>query len=187
MTTSTKPEITKYMKEFRGHLRQVDEVAQVVLKGHLIIESVLENIITLGLYYPQYLQDARLSFYQKVHIAKALCLRKNTVATWKLILAVNELRNAIAHSLSGEKRTTKMEQLRRLCSVDGILDFDSTPDRQVAEFACGVSTAFLAGGEADMKNLRAFVDAYDPPQKPSESEPLLELFKQTHTAPTGTP
>jgi hypothetical protein len=39
--------LDKYGKEFEKHMNEVDGLALIVLKGHLIIEGILDNVIAL--------------------------------------------------------------------------------------------------------------------------------------------
>jgi hypothetical protein len=155
----------KYMAAFTDHVMQIDELAQVVLKGHLLIESALDNILTLMVFYPKHLESARLSFHQKMNIARSLCLRKESFQIWAVIAAVNALRNALAHELEGETRVKRMAQLRQLyvLELDGA-DTKQTkemPDSQLAVMACGMSVGFLAEFEADTRFLRGHIDELD--------------------------
>src|SRR5690348_1381835 len=92
---------TKYLDALNEEMGSVDALAQVILKGHLVIEGALDNILTLMLFHAEHLRDARLSFVQKVHVTRGYALRKNTNSIWYLILEINSLRNNIAHRLEG--------------------------------------------------------------------------------------
>jgi hypothetical protein len=108
------PHMERYNAEFEKQLGQVDELQQYILKGHLIIESALDNIINLIFFHPEHIHDARFGFVHKVNMARAYGLRKHKASLWNLILSINAVRNEIAHQLAGEKRERKMAQLRRL-------------------------------------------------------------------------
>jgi hypothetical protein len=94
----------EYLEQFSAYMGDVDELAQVILKGHLIIEGVLDNILELVFFHPEHLANARLSFNQKVNLARAYCLRKNQLSMWRLVTMINTIRNQIAHSLHHPKR-----------------------------------------------------------------------------------
>lgn len=57
-------------KKFEQHLQYVDDIALIVLKGHLIIEEVLDSIISRFVFHSEYLDRASLRFAQKVNIAR---------------------------------------------------------------------------------------------------------------------
>src|ERR1700694_1634976 len=102
--------LQKYFDAFGDYVHKVDPLALVILKGHLIVESALDNILSVLFFYPEHLREARLGFVQKVHIVRAFALRKNKAPIWPIILAVNELRNEITHNLAGERRKKKTDQ-----------------------------------------------------------------------------
>jgi hypothetical protein len=158
MTTVTK-HLDKYSEQFREHLREVDELAQTVLTGHLIIENALENVIALIFFHPEHL---RLNFERKVQVARAYALNKNKKTIWNLIMAVNETRNAIAHSLPGDRREKKMAQLRRMYFAEMEPDFaevrENYPDHVIAVMACALCTGFLGTLEDDTKSLRNIIN-----------------------------
>src|SRR5262245_11506894 len=104
--------LRKYYAAFEQHFSQVDEVAQSVLKGHLVIEQALDNILATMFFHPEHIALGRFTFAQKVNIARAFCLRKDKLSPWQQILALNSLRNEIAHNLESEERTKKMDRVR---------------------------------------------------------------------------
>jgi hypothetical protein len=88
----------KYVQQFKNHLEGVDAFTLVVLKSHLIMESAIENIIRLIFFHPDIILDARMNFFQKVEIVRAYALRKDEMSIWKLMHAIADLRNEVAHS-----------------------------------------------------------------------------------------
>ena len=89
----------------------------VTLKGHLLVEELLEELIWLKCRAPEYLKRARLSFAQKAAMAHALTGTNHETGLvlpdsfWPMIEALNELRNDLAHRLEGEKRDERMKKL----------------------------------------------------------------------------
>ncbi len=171
------PHLDKYLKLFRQQMSEVDRLQQVILKGHLIIESALDNIITIIFHHPEYIFKGRFGFIHKVNIARAYGLRKNENSMWNLILSVNETRNEIAHNLAGEKRTNKMAQLRRMYLAEATDEFraavaengkslDEAEDETIAMFACSLCTGFLGAFEYDIGALRAMIDGIDATMNP---------------------
>jgi hypothetical protein len=166
------PHLDKYVKLFQQQMTEVDELQQVVLKGHLIIESALDSIITIIFHHPEHIFRGRFGFVHKVNLARAYGLRKDTNSMWNLVLSVNETRNEIAHNLAGEKRTKKMVQLRRmfLSESDGELrkefekqgqKLDDASDEVIAFYACSMCTEFLGTFEHDIEALRHIIDVMD--------------------------
>ena len=92
----------------------VDRDVLVVLKGHLLIEESLNNIIENFIYHPDKLKNANLSFYQKIHIAKSMSIAQENNTMWQLIEKLNSLRNDFAHNLTSDKRNHKIQDIRKL-------------------------------------------------------------------------
>jgi hypothetical protein len=152
---------SKYLADFTKHMK-VDEVALTVLKGHLYIEMILNNILEVIFFYPDYVADARMSFYQKLHIARGHAFNKDKIAMWDLILAVNALRNEIAHNLDGKRRAKKMEALRSIVLADPSdplrSEMQTASDDKVVRYACAISAGFLDAYEENLKDLRGLLD-----------------------------
>jgi hypothetical protein len=103
------------LDNFAEQMDNLDEIAHVVLKGHLLIEEWLTHAINQHLFHPEHLaEDGRLSFIQKATLARSLDLRRNNLGIWDVIAAVNSLRNELAHSLDSPKRVKKTEALKKL-------------------------------------------------------------------------
>ena len=100
--------------DYVKQLSAIDELAQVVLKGHLDIEASLDDVIKAFFFYPEYILESRPGFDRKVAIAKALAIRSNEFPIWKEIEAINELRNSIAHGHDNKKRKDRMAAVRKL-------------------------------------------------------------------------
>lgn len=144
---------------------QVDELTQTVLKGHLLVERTLDSILDVVLFHPDHLETARLSFNQKLQIARSLALRKDQLSIWSLVSSINSLRNELAHNLAGEKRQRKVEILKRVYLEEAGpklgVEQQGQPDHIIAAHACALCIGFLATLEEDLANMRNYVDALD--------------------------
>jgi hypothetical protein len=162
----------KYLAQFQQHLNEIDEPALVVLKGHLILEGVLDNILATIFFNPGYLSDARLSFSQKVRIARAYCLNKDSLPIWNLILAINTLRNEAAHSLGAATRVRKMDALRQAYLADSSpqrrKELKNASDPEIILVACAETIGFLAAFESDLGHLRRMIDAFAALPEPAD-------------------
>jgi len=159
------PPHLRHFLAYDRHTRDVDELAQVVLKGHLVIESVLDNIIGLMLFHPEYMADVRLGFNQKVKLARSICLRKNEHRAWTVLIALNAVRNEVAHNLKGEKRKIKLERLKRIF-LDGLdpaigEDVENGPEHLIGALACAECINFLTWCEDEIKVLRGHIDVME--------------------------
>jgi hypothetical protein len=152
--------------KFAEHLQYVDAVALVVLKCHLLIEEALDRIIGKFVFHPEFLEDARLSFAQKIEIARSMSTGDHRNPMWELVTAFNALRNDLSHSLTSAKRDQKT---RRVIDVYWKLLDDETeaglqkemPDEAVLMAAAGFFLGFLGACEAEVNRFRSWVDDFD--------------------------
>lgn len=107
-----------------------DEPLQIVIRGHLWLESKLIKYLADAVKNPQFLDNSRLSFSQRLNLAAALGLipEEELPALFKL----NRLRNKVAHVLEAAVTEAEQRELfnslsqrsRRaaLAGTDGTLD-----------------------------------------------------------------
>lgn len=91
-------------------------------------------------------------------MARAFALNKDKHPVWTLVLALNALRNEIAHNSLSEKTQKKMDQVRRLWLAEAdecvrMMDSEDT-DPMVIIHATGHCGNFLAEVEGQLKSLR---------------------------------
>lgn len=96
-------ELEEKRERFFRLLPDVDDATLIVLKGHLLIEEQLNDILYDTCLLPKYIDDARLSFYQKIMLIRSLIgqdLKGNaTEDPWRSLEALNSVRNQLAHHL----------------------------------------------------------------------------------------
>jgi hypothetical protein len=86
------------LEAFRKQLSETTPFIQVVLNGHFDVERQLDEFVDQIFLYPKHLENARLGFFQKVHIARAYAPpESDDRPEWRLMLELNSLRNKIAH------------------------------------------------------------------------------------------
>jgi len=78
--------------------RSHDELIALILRGHLLIEQQLTEIIARTARSPMALQQARLRFSQLLYVAKALFYDERDDDVWSSIQKLNRIRNRLAHS-----------------------------------------------------------------------------------------
>lgn len=93
-----------------GHLSS-DDVANIVLKGHLVIEESVTEALEINASRPEYLEGARLTFAQKLCVCRSASPTLSDGPIWEVVSKLNSLRNALSHSLDGERRTKATENL----------------------------------------------------------------------------
>ena len=75
----------------RGH-----DLASVILKGHLLVEEQVRQIIDERVKKPDALKDARLECYQAICIAESFFSEKEEYI-WNAFKKLNKIRNELAH------------------------------------------------------------------------------------------
>ena len=161
-----RPEAVRSLERFREEMENVDEVAHVLLKGHLLLEESISLILDQYVFHREHLAQARLSFHQKTLLARSLCLRKNKLGEWDLIAAINALRNDLAHKLNSLDRANKLAALKEIyfresAGFDRIDEIKKESDATILFSACAHCAGFLASFESDSKAFRAMVHLMD--------------------------
>jgi hypothetical protein len=139
-------EADDFYKEFSKHLTQIDELANVILRGHLLVENDLDAVIRATFFYPEYIKG-RVSFERKSQIARAMALRTQKEAVWETLTALNELRNEVAHKREAKARKAKMDQLRKAClkqiKPEKAAEHRNDSDREIVIMSCALCSGFL--------------------------------------------
>src|SRR6266700_3824404 len=94
-------EADKFFDNYRRHLNQGDDIVHLVLNAHLDVEQTLDSFLEVVFFHPEYLQSCNLQFFQRVHVARGHSELLHERPEWPLMLALNGLRNAVAH---GDKK-----------------------------------------------------------------------------------
>ena len=82
------------------------------------------------------------------------------MSIWKLMLAIAELRNEVAHNLEPKKREPRMEKVRKLYYSEAEIAeaHQNEPDEMIVLQAASLCTGFLAAFEEDLAGRRATID-----------------------------
>jgi hypothetical protein len=148
-------ETEPYIKGYRQELAKMDEVAQMVLKGHLEIESNID--FALGAIFKRkvWLKKTKLKFVDKAKLVRAFIENDKENFGWPLIFGFNALRNEIAHGEDNEGRRAKIRELRNLLQGYGDAKFDqfikTTSEADVIAHAAALSRGFLLSVESDIR------------------------------------
>jgi hypothetical protein len=108
---------------FTDQLQFVDDVAQVILKGHLVVEEVMTESIRTFVHHGDLLEECRLQFHQKLQLCKAMSVSDQNNEMWNLISSINALRNHLSHSLDVAARHKRIAALEAKFSqqfADGV-------------------------------------------------------------------
>jgi hypothetical protein len=79
----------KYRMKFLMRLLEFvsgDDLSLIVLKGHLAIDEELVSLIARHLNYPDALDDAHLTFFHRVYLAKAMYYRSENMWIWTSLI-----------------------------------------------------------------------------------------------------
>lgn len=90
-----KSERDKRFQRFQDGFGEDNPYALDLLKGHLLVEEVLEEIIFTACRKPDVARDSRMSFFTKAKLAEAICGVNSPV--WTCIEHLNAARNELAH------------------------------------------------------------------------------------------
>lgn len=96
---------------FLKHLPRSQDLMLVVLKGHLLIEEEINEILTIMLNEPSALFDAHLSFRQRLAVLRSVVGSEgNQHFRYDALQKLNVLRNELAHNLEPKEldRRVKM-------------------------------------------------------------------------------
>ena len=161
----------EFIDNFRQHLSKVDELSNVILKGHIEVEGHLDDVVDLIFFRPEFLRELRLGFYQKVQLAKAYC-PDPAAKDWEVIRSLSEVRNSIAHREIAHARASRLTKLRETMSGWGSATFRKevkvADEREVVVLATAVCCGFLIYVEDSVRKVRTTVakslDVPDPPE-----------------------
>ena len=82
----------------------LEDLTLIVLRGHLLIEELLNEILESICDAPKYIENANLSFFQKIQLCRSF-QRRNVKGVlidddpWESLVVLNTLRNKLAHNL----------------------------------------------------------------------------------------
>jgi hypothetical protein len=153
-------------QKFAEHFTTIDETAQIILKGHLLIEESLDTILGKFVFHPEHLKSAKLSFNQKLHLARSVSLDEHSNKMWDLAKAINSLRNVLSHSLMPEIRQKKIQQVidiyLKLLDNDEIAAHDRIESEEVIlMWATSFFLGFLSTFEQEIDRFKYLVNTLD--------------------------
>ena len=118
MPASRKPSIVRFISE------SATEELHLVLRGHLHLEAMLNEIIRKSFAYPPPVEKLGLGFFQKVKLLRAV--ERIDERLERLLLAINSLRNKIAHQIHFTVTFSDAFKLVRIAAAAGVDFSDDT-------------------------------------------------------------
>lgn len=88
---------------FLQHMPRTGDADLTLLKGHLLVEKILQMLIDKSLRNPLAIRDARFTFRHRLYLAKALYPEDYLEWVWEAAQKLHSVRNEMVHSL--DKRT----------------------------------------------------------------------------------
>jgi len=104
------------IERVRKHLPSGSDLTLIALKGHLLAEEALDDLIRFYCKNPEHLDDVEIRFQVKARLARALSGHVVWIGLWPLLDALNTVRNDLAHNLDSPKlkdRINRFLVLRR--------------------------------------------------------------------------
>lgn len=160
----------KRLKEKQQELSKIfgniDKESLVVIKGHLLIEESLNYIIENFVHHSEFMNKAKLSFYQKINVARSMSLSEQDNTMWILIEKINTLRNDFSHRLESEKRDEKINLIISLYNSEMKnsefeQDWEKEDFPEFLAFVISFCLGFLGNFEEEIKRFKEVVKIMD--------------------------
>jgi hypothetical protein len=127
-------------------IEQMDKLTLATLRSHLLAEQCMNDYIIARGVERKWL--SKKTFWDKMQKCKLLAKEEGTHVLWDVLDAANQLRNAIAHTLSMDEIANKMAQLKEkyLGSLmeKQVAALEDRPDDYIAQTACVTCAGFIA-------------------------------------------
>jgi hypothetical protein len=167
----------------------VDDEAVIILKGHLVLEERLNAIFKKFVFNPDHLERARLTFAQKLAVARSISLDQDKHSLWELVEKLNTLRNKLSHSLDGEARERAKEAVRAVYIREQgeLSEFQNADDRVFLVAALALCLGFLHACESEVERFKDYVGELDRVVNPHRFEQKEQAPSKQASASTGYP
>jgi len=123
-------------------VQERDALRDIVLRGHLMVEQMLERSITV--WFPQKgaLEEARLGFHKKLCLVRGLNVRHPDEPLWRALAALNSLRNDFAHKLTSAQRDQRVRRFLHVTESDFPVPENERKKRKQLPIHLEVAVAF---------------------------------------------
>ena len=103
------------LKRFDRLIPLTSDVLTVILKGHLLIEEQLQSIIEAAVHSPELIREARLTFYQRLMLARSIMGHFNQSVAWDAMESLNAIRNRLVHQAEPAATEELLAPFLKLC------------------------------------------------------------------------
>lgn len=104
------PRLEQTRKELVERIEKMDKLTLAILRSHLLAEQSMNDYIIARGVKRKWLRNK--TFWDKMQKCKSLAKGESKDALWDVLDAANQLRIAIAHTLSTDTIAEKMAQLK---------------------------------------------------------------------------
>ena len=102
-----------FINRFSEELHHASDFITVALNAHLEIERSLDGYINRIFEHTMYLDEAQLTFYQKVCITRAYAPTSHDRYEWGMMIFINTMRNKIAHRSRHRKSSVQRQSIAK--------------------------------------------------------------------------
>lgn len=127
MSNETSAREIDAFRQFLLKLPHGKDVVLVILKGQLLVEGQVKQIVIQRVSHFAALNDARLNFSQQICLAHALVGNDTAPWIWSSLKKLGALRNKIAHEMEADSLTKEIEKF--INSVPGFFENTETQDQ----------------------------------------------------------
>lgn len=139
-------------ERFFTHLPTTNDLTLIILKGHLLVEEEINEILDMKLKESSAIYQARLGFHQRLAVLKALTGTTDDPFLYSSIEKLNSLRNKISHNL--EPNDLEIKIISFLKEIEDPEHEEEFEDQDLAErlkrciaFICGQLSGWKIGIE----------------------------------------
>jgi hypothetical protein len=169
----SKPDFDKDIDNFFKKLEETDPIKAIVLSTHLMVEEQLNLLLDLTLPDVMHLDlESRdgPKFSLKVKLAKASTVTLANDENWKLVIALNRLRNHFSHAINDHKTPKELAAFRKVTrQVCNPPENIAKDDRLLLRLAFANIMGFLVGVRINQYIFTQYVRELDIPNDPQFS------------------
>jgi len=108
-------ELETAIARHKAHLPDGNDLTLLILKGHLLVEECVDELIEVSCPEPKAIFDGRAPmFHMKVRIARAMTTHVMFPGLWPMVDALNTLRNDLAHRLDSPELVNEVVEFMNL-------------------------------------------------------------------------
>jgi hypothetical protein len=151
------------LQRFATFVYEADDMVEIVLKCHLLIEEALTRIIAKYVPHPEFVEQSSLTFWQKLNIARSMSLDESENGMWLLVAGFNKLRNDYGHSLEPPRASEHVKALRDryFAEFPELAKDKDLPDGQILKDVAIALLGFLGTFEEEVERFRWWLEKLD--------------------------